>query len=143
MKSFTLPIAVIIFASLVLSCQDKGKETPPAKEEVTECHVGINITLQAEIKYQTNQETPNCPPYTPADMANADLKALESFTAYGDTFCRNANGCPQNPEGCKPDISGLKNMGYRTESRAIGTNPVRYDCYLIATVNGTISCHCK
>jgi hypothetical protein len=141
MKPFTPSfIAFIVAGTFVLSCQDKGKETPAAKEEKPECHHSITTTLTGRFAYKNNHETRECPPPTVTDMAKADRDADANFTTYGEVFCENANGCPNSPQGCKPDISNLKNMGYRTEAEPAGD---KFNCYVIATVNGTISCHCK
>jgi hypothetical protein len=141
MKPFISITSIGIIVSLfVYSCQDGSKDPAPKQEVPVECRAGINTTLEGVYQYGPEQATANCPEPGAADKARADREAIRAFTEYGTVFCDTANVC-DNPMTCKPDISGQKNMGYRKEARP--ANEGKFKCYVIATLNANVSCHCK
>lgn len=140
MKPFISITGICIILSLfVSSCQDSGKDPVPKQESPAECRAGINTTLEGAYQYGPEQPTANCPEPGPADKAKADREAIKAFTEYGTVFCDTANVC-ENRMACKPDISGQKNMGYRKEARPVDG---KFKCYVIATLNANVACHCK
>jgi hypothetical protein len=109
-------------------------------KEESPCRESITTRMKGEHEYKIVDSDEDCPAPTPDDMAEADANARDNLLKYGTRWCAKGNESCSNRQ-CVPSLSDIQNQGYTTESRP--KTDRKKGCYVIATISGKVSCHCK
>lgn len=103
------------------------------------CFEDITTPMDGEHVYQTVAANAACPAPTPAQKAQAAIKARTNLMTFAKTWCAEGESECRTRNGCTPVLSGIKVNSYTPGSRA---KEGRKECFVTASITGTVSCRC-